>query len=145
MTNEPGTQLESDYENMLESFQKLSLYPTTEDKLLYIRQRISSISVWETRMCIRADSVLTREESIKIREKSIKTRENCISAQEVAFQTLENCSENLLCKVCLNNDSNIVVSPCFHIAMCSTCHAFIPDRCPICRTAILGTAIVYIT
>ena len=67
ITNEPGTRLESDYENMLERFQNLSLYPTTEDELLYIRQRISSISVWETRMCIRADSVLTREESIKIR------------------------------------------------------------------------------
>ena len=62
MTNEPGTKLESDYENMLETFQNLSLYPTTEDTLLYIRQRISSISVWENRMCIRADSVQTREE-----------------------------------------------------------------------------------
>ena len=47
MTNGSGTKLESDYENILENFQKLSLYPTTEDELLYIRQRISSISVWE--------------------------------------------------------------------------------------------------
>ena len=53
-----------------------------------------------------------------IRAETIKTRENAISAQEVVIQTLENRSENLLCKVCLQNDSNIIVSPCFHRAMC---------------------------
>ena len=138
LIREPETTLVNEYEEMLKSFQKLSLHPTTEDKLLYIRQRMSCISVWETRMCIRADLVRTREEAIK-------TRENTISAQEVVIQTLENRSENLLCKVCLQNDSNIIVSPCFHIAMCSSCHMFIPDHCPVCRTAILDSTIVYIT
>ena len=119
----------NDYEEMLKSFQKLSLNPTIKEELSYIRQIMSCISVWEAGVCIRAHLV--------------KTREEATSAQEVVIQTLENCSENLLCKVCLQNDSNIIVSPCFHIAMCSSCHVFIPDYCPVCRTAILDSMIVY--
>ena len=72
----------NDYEEMLKSFQKLSLNPTIKEELSYIRQRMSCISVWEARVCIHADLVKTREEAIK-------TRQKAINDQEVVIQTLE--------------------------------------------------------
>ena len=131
LISETDTTLVNDYEEMLKSFQKLSINPTIKEELSDIRQRMRCISVWEAGVCARADLV--------------KTKEEAISAQEVIIQTLENRSENLLCKVCLQNDSNIIVSPCLHISMCSTCHFRVHDNCPVCRTVILDSRIVYIT
>ena len=116
---------------MLRSFQKLSINPTIKEELSDIRHRMHCISVWEAGVFARADLVKTKEEAIR--------------TQEVIIQTLENRSENLLCKICFQNDSNIIVSPCLHISMCSTCHVRVHDQCPVCWTMILDSRVVYVT
>lgn len=46
--------------------------------------------------------------------------------------------EAKLCKICMDQDVNIVFLPCGHLVTCSTCAANIPD-CPVCRQIIKGT------
>ena len=110
---------------------KLSISSTIQEELADMRQRMQCSLIWEAGVCARADSV--------------KTREEAISAQEVSIQSLENRSENLLCKICFQNDSDIVLAPCLHISMCSTCHARVYDHCPVCRTVIHDSRVVYIS
>ena len=128
---EPDTTLEKDYEEMLNCFKNLSISSTIQEELSDIRQRMHCISIWEAGVFAHADLV--------------KTKEEAIFAQEVIIQTLENRSENLLCKICYQNDSVFVLAPCLHISMCSTCHARVYDQCPVCRTVIHDSRVVYIT
>ena len=116
---------------MLKDFQKMSICSTIQEELADMRQRMQCISIWEAGLFARADSV--------------KTREEAISAQEVTIQSLENRSNSLLCKICLQNDSDIVLVPCLYISMCATCHARVYDHCPVCRTVIHDSRVVYIS
>nr|QEY08360.1 inhibitor of apoptosis [Phenacoccus solenopsis] len=43
-----------------------------------------------------------------------------------------------LCKICMDQDVNIVFLPCGHLISCSACAANLPD-CPVCRQVIKGT------
>ena len=128
-----------DFEAMVINFQKLSVNTANEDEY---KQRIRCIFEWETILCKHASSV-------SIREKSVKDTEENISAQEIAIQLLKSRSVNLLCKICLQNDCNILIFPCHHHAMCASCHDALfyhgHDGCPVCRAVICGYTNVYIT
>jgi len=47
-------------------------------------------------------------------------------------QTIDN---PLICKVCLDKRIDIVLYPCSHACICSSCYAklSVPKYCPICR------------
>ena len=47
-----------------------------------------------------------------------------------------------VCKICLCEEANIVLKPCRHLCMCSTCTAAI-GLCPVCRANINDVEIVY--
>ena len=46
------------------------------------------------------------------------------------------------CLICYNNPSNVIVRPCYHLAMCIACFQIYKDRtfehieCPCCRIEI---------
>ena len=129
----------NDFEEMVINFQELSVNTAIEDEY---KQRIRCIFEWETILCKHASSV-------SIHEKSVKDREENISVQEIAIQLLESRSVNLLCKICLQNDCNILIFPCRHLAMCASCLDALFDHghdcCPVCRAVICDFTNVYIT
>ena len=86
-------------------------------------QRVHGMSIWEDWLFVRANSVKIREENI--------------SVQEEAIHVLENRSDTLLCKICFQNDSDIILVPCLHIAMCATCHVRVFITCPVCRVVFI--------
>lgn len=52
-----------------------------------------------------------------------------------------------LCKVCIDNAANVVIIPCGHLCLCDECGFKMTSRknsiCPICRSIIANTQIVY--
>ncbi|GLU04791.1 hypothetical protein SLE2022_219220 [Rubroshorea leprosula] len=56
------------------------------------------------------------------------------------FERLQN--EKILCRVCFEEQINVVLLPCRHHAICSTCCEKC-ERCPICRVAIEERLAVY--
>ena len=52
-------------------------------------------------------------------------------------------NEEKRCKICLDNDSEIVFRPCGHFASCNTC-AISLKNCPMCRKEIASCFRVYI-
>ncbi|KAK3090855.1 hypothetical protein FSP39_015260 [Pinctada imbricata] len=49
-----------------------------------------------------------------------------------------------MCKICMENDINIVFLPCGHLASCSEC-APAMRRCPVCRGHVKGTVRTFLT
>ena len=129
--NESATPLENDYEDMLRGVHRMSICSTIQEDHAYMLQRMQCISIWEARLFARADSVKTREETI--------------SVQEEAIHVLENRSDTLLCKICFQNDSDIILVPCLHIAMCATCHVRVFITCPVCMAVVHDSRVVFIT
>jgi len=41
------------------------------------------------------------------------------------------------CAICLENPKNIIIRPCGHFYLCSTCSKAVTN-CPICRSKIIG-------
>ena len=93
---------------MLKGVRKMSICSSIEENYADMLQRIHGISIWEDWPFVRANSVKIREENI--------------SAQEEAIHALENRSEILLCKIYLQNDSDIILVPCLHIATLKFCN-----------------------
>jgi baculoviral IAP repeat-containing protein 7/8 len=48
----------------------------------------------------------------------------------------ENSNYESLCKVCLEKRSNVILMPCRHVAVCSSCVFGLNDKCPICRAEV---------
>ena len=48
-----------------------------------------------------------------------------------------------LCRVCLDQNKNVVLRPCNHMAICKDCSVRI-RQCPICQADIMERIIVYI-
>jgi hypothetical protein len=49
--------------------------------------------------------------------------------------------QGIFCLICFNNPSNVIVQPCYHLALCSQCFPMYCDRmatpeCPCCRQKI---------
>jgi len=47
-------------------------------------------------------------------------------------------SNNILCKVCLDEQCSIIIIPCSHFAVCGQCITSL-EKCPLCRSNIKGT------
>ncbi|ESO85746.1 hypothetical protein LOTGIDRAFT_130366 [Lottia gigantea] len=48
------------------------------------------------------------------------------------------------CKICMDEEANIVLLPCGHLVSCATCAPAL-RKCPICRAGIKGTVRTYIS
>ena len=46
--------------------------------------------------------------------------------------------EQMLCKICMDNDANIVFLPCGHLVACAECAPHL-RKCAICRKLVKGT------
>ena len=66
----------------------------------------------------------------------ILREERRAEAWERRARTVRKRVEQSLCVVCLERHRNVVLRPCFHLALCETCCRAMADdqRCPICRT-----------
>ncbi|KAI3866525.1 hypothetical protein MKW92_011386 [Papaver armeniacum] len=56
------------------------------------------------------------------------------------FERLQN--EKVLCRICFEGDINIILLPCKHRILCSTCSEKC-KRCPVCRVPIEESLLVY--
>lgn len=62
----------------------------------------------------------------------IKSKEKkLILQEELMNDPLEEYNNNLKCKVCQNNESNVVLRPCNHLCMCLEC-VYSTIKCPEC-------------
>ena len=80
-----------------------------------INDRVVVISNW-------VNNIVNRENIVTLREQVITVRENDIV-------------DKLLCKICLEHETNVVFIPCKHICVCSQCLNRL-DICPVCRQYI---------
>ncbi len=64
------------------------------------------------------------------------------------YQTLlrenEAMREERMCKICMDNDVNIVFLPCGHLVSCQECAPNI-KKCAVCRKLIRGTVKTYLS
>ena len=67
------------------------------------------------------------------------------------LKLIENSRIKFKCKICYNNDINICIKPCNHLAICSSCEINIYENlgnddfiCPICNTISTDNQIVYL-
>ncbi|KAK0063289.1 death-associated inhibitor of apoptosis 1-like isoform X2 [Biomphalaria pfeifferi] len=51
--------------------------------------------------------------------------------------------QQLLCKICMGNDVEVVFLPCGHLVSCAECASAMKD-CPVCRKFVRGTVRVYL-
>jgi hypothetical protein len=49
-----------------------------------------------------------------------------------------------MCKICYDNDANIVFLPCGHLVVCEDCSSSIRE-CPVCRRSIQGILKAYLS
>jgi hypothetical protein len=52
-----------------------------------------------------------------------------------------------LCSICMDNDVQVTLKPCFHACLCDGCALAIRevgDACPICRCIVEGTQQIYL-
>lgn len=61
------------------------------------------------------------------------------SDSEIQIETLQRLSERMLCKICMSNEIQVLLSPCNHAICCENCALPFLKRCPICRTKVKGT------
>ena len=47
-----------------------------------------------------------------------------------------------ICKICLSEESNILILPCRHVSTCLTC-TLCTEICPICRSEIISTIKIF--
>ncbi|XP_071800461.1 E3 ubiquitin-protein ligase XIAP-like [Asterias amurensis] len=57
-------------------------------------------------------------------------------------EEIERLRDEKLCKVCMDEDANMILMPCNHFVLCSSCTKLLND-CPICRTPIREVIRVY--
>ncbi|XP_071818505.1 uncharacterized protein [Apostichopus japonicus] len=62
--------------------------------------------------------------------------------RDLESQEIEKLREKNLCKICLDNDIEMLFLPCKHLVTCADCATRI-DTCPICRTEIDDKIYVY--
>ena len=61
-------------------------------------------------------------------------------------QPKEETSDKLLCKICLERESDVILLPCAHISVCSICIcSSLSNQCPICRKTVLSLTKVFIS
>ncbi|EQC30960.1 hypothetical protein SDRG_11433 [Saprolegnia diclina VS20] len=51
---------------------------------------------------------------------------------------------NLECVVCLSATKNVLLLPCKHLCLCTSCSAHITSECPLCKTKIEAKTTVFI-
>lgn len=49
------------------------------------------------------------------------------------------------CVICLSNERNHVIVPCYHLCCCFICSTQIQDRCPLCRGQINSIQRVFLS
>ena len=93
------------------------------------------LSGWQQLLCKFSNDILSREQKV--------------ASKEATLSLMESRSMVLVCKVCMENDCNIVTLPCMHISMCETCFdshtadSNVLHSCPICRANIQSSSHVY--
>ena len=63
---------------------------------------------------------------------------------EQLMRELNDLQEQGLCKVCLDEEINMVFLPCGHLVCCSVCAPAL-SKCPTCRTAVTDTVRTYMS
>ncbi|XP_013394130.1 baculoviral IAP repeat-containing protein 7-like [Lingula anatina] len=66
-----------------------------------------------------------------------KEKESPATADKIRKENAE-LKDQRMCKVCMDDDSSVVLLPCAHLVCCTTCAPAL-SNCPICRSAIRGT------
>ena len=69
---------------------------------------------------------------------------SCFTEAEKLMREFNELQEQRLCKVCLDEEINMVFLPCGHLVCCSVCAPAL-SKCPICRTAITDTVRTYLS
>ena len=79
----------------------------------------------------------------------ILNREQKVALKEAKIALMESRSMLMECKVCMEEDCNMVTLPCMHISMCKTCcdshtsDSNVMHYCPMCRANIQSSSQVY--
>ena len=111
------------------NFQKMSL----NDPVNSVEEL--RLSEWQQLLCKFSTDILYREQKV--------------ASKEATLSLMESRSMVLVCKVCMENDCNIVTLPCMHISMCNTCSDLhtadtsVLHSCPMCRANIRSSSHVY--
>ena len=80
--------------------------------------------------------------SFYIRPIQVNNLSLIIADEENQIETLLN---NRMCLICLNQERNVVFTPCNHLCVCSSCgYTNRIDICPICRASILTRMRIYV-
>jgi len=70
-----------------------------------------------------------------LRELREKLDKLSISLSKTIDQKHDSLVENLLCKICMEKEKNVLLLPCRHFICCSECVSSIAT-CPLCRAKI---------
>ncbi|KAH3711356.1 hypothetical protein DPMN_070861 [Dreissena polymorpha] len=75
-----------------------------------------------------------------IHDKSSHADNDVTSPNDLSVILEENTrmSNNILCKVCWEEQCSIIIVPCSHFSVCGQCLAAL-DKCPLCRSEVKGT------
>ncbi|XP_071818496.1 uncharacterized protein [Apostichopus japonicus] len=78
----------------------------------------------------------------EIESKEVEAESAVTVTGDLESQEIEKLREKNLCKICLDNDVEVLFLPCKHLVTCADCATRI-DTCPICRTEIDDKIYVY--
>ncbi|PIK44270.1 apoptosis inhibitor 2 [Apostichopus japonicus] len=78
----------------------------------------------------------------EIESKEVEAESALTVTGDLESQEIEKLREKNLCKICLDNDVEVLFFPCKHLVTCADCATRI-DTCPICRTEIDDKVYVY--
>ncbi|AJD20146.1 IAP_a [Tipula oleracea nudivirus] len=64
-------------------------------------------------------------------------------AKEIKDAIIPPSIANITCKICMENETCILIEPCYHACLCFPCSIHIGDKCPICRGVISKRRRIY--
>ena len=126
-------------ESFIIDFQRLSINDSADNignNVERVNHNDLRLSEWQEILCRFSSDILLREQKVASKEKTI-------SLNESRSMLLE-------CKICMENNCNIITFPCMHLVMCKACFdshtedTNVLHSCPICRAPIQSSSHVYL-
>lgn len=90
--------------------------------------------------------VLSRQERDELQQKQQELVEKLSKEQKLVSELrsrLDEQSEEVSCKICMDNQANTAFLPCGHVCTCQACSTQMRGVCPVCRKTFTKSIRVY--
>ena len=131
----------------INSLMKLNIYSDMcplERENIRLKKRLT---VYEDQNSKQTHQIVSLQESLKISEDQNSKQSHQIAGLQESLKIFEDhknqdLPDSRLCKICMDQEVSQLLNPCNHVVCCNNCINRIQE-CPICRTNIESSKLIY--